>query len=226
MNFRFPKLALVAAVTCVTAFPTFGQETSDTTAEPTPKTMAEVFEGWSLEPFSFEAMVSNQRRTRPEFQFKIDTVRYNVLFDAGRQKRNAILDCLELSDECEIKGTAFMLFKDGGMQMNVTDINWLAVPAVDFDEKAARLHRCFKSAGRDRKKFSGIVEAKMIITNLEKRQGYTLEPIKPREIGRGFEQLEDAVHNCSSSRFRLPVGEYHLKVFTQSGETFMDYFDE
>ena len=68
-------------------------------------------------------MVSNQRRTRPKSQFKIDTVRYNVLFDAGRQKRNAILDCLELSDEYEIKGTAFMLFKDGDMQINMNDIN-------------------------------------------------------------------------------------------------------
>lgn len=102
-------------------------------------------------------MVSNQRRSRPNFQFKIDNMRYQVLFDAGRKKRNAILDCLELADECEIKGTAFVLFKDSRMQMNVTDINWLAVPAVDFDEKASRLHYCFKSAMRYRKKFSGIV---------------------------------------------------------------------
>ncbi|MEJ6708583.1 MAG: hypothetical protein QNK92_07260 [Amylibacter sp.] len=102
----------------------------------------------------------------------------------------------------------------------------MAVPAVDFEGKAARLHRCFKSAGRDRKKFSVIVEAKMSITDLEKRQGYTLEPIKPREIGRGFEQLEDAVYNCSISWFRLPVGEYRLKMFTQRGETFMDYFED
>jgi hypothetical protein len=187
--------------------------------------MQEAFEGWSKESFTFEAMVSNQRRSRPDFQFKMDNVRYQVLFDAGRSKRNAILDCLDLADECEIKGTAFMQFKDGKMQMNVTDINWLAVPAVDFDEKSMRLHRCFKYATRDRKKFSGIVEAKLKIEDLERRQGYSLEPISPREIGRGYEQLEIAVGDCSGRRFRLPVGEYRVKVFTQSGDTFMDYFE-
>ncbi len=223
MTFRISKIALAAALTFAFAGPSLAEDTEPTLPE---KTMAETFAGWSKDQFTFDAMVSNQRRSRPDFQFKIDNTRYQVLFDAGRQKRNAFLDCLELADSCEIKGTAFMLFKDGRMQMNVTDINWLAVPAVDFDEKAARLHRCYKYASRDRKKFSGIVEAKLSIDDLERRQGYTLEPIAPREIGRGFEMLEDAVHNCMGSRFRLPVGDYTVKLYTQSGETFIDYLDE
>ncbi len=224
MTFSLTKLALATALTFCSAFPSFAQDTTET-AEDTLPPMSERFEEWTQNAFSFDAEVSNRRRSRPDFQFKIEGVRYQVLFDAGRAKRNAILDCLELVDACEIKGTAFMLFKDGKMQMNVTDINWLAVPAVDFDEKSARLHRCFKYATRDRKSFSGIVEAKLSIEDLERRQGYSLEPIQPREISRGYEQLEDALTRCVGSRFRLPVGDYRLKVYTQSGDVFMDYFE-
>lgn len=224
MTFSISKLAFAAALTCFSALPGFAQETTQTT-EDTPPPISERFDQWTQNAFSFEAEVSNRRRSRPEFQFLIEGVRYQVLFDAGRAKRNAILDCLELADACEIKGTAFMLFKDGKMQMNVTDINWLAVPAVDFDEKSARLHRCFKYASRDRKSFSGIIEARLTVEDLERRQGHSLEPIQPREISRGYEQLEDALTRCSGSRFRLPVGDYRLKVYTQSGDVFMDYFE-
>lgn len=225
MTFRLTKFALAAALSCFIATPSTAQEDTTETAPPD-VTMTEKFESWSQQPFAFSAMVSNSRRSSPDFQFKIDNVRFRALFDAGRKKRNATLDCLELADECEIKGTAYMLFSEGRLQLNVTDINWLAVPAIDFDEKASRLHYCFRSATRDQKKFSSVVEAKLTVEDLERKQTTTLEPITPREISRGFEMLETAVTKCAGSRFRLPLGEYRIKVFTQSGDTFMDYYEE
>lgn len=227
MIFQTLKRASICTALCLgLASPIFAQGKSEEESLRPMPTLSEAFKTWSQVPFSFEALIDNKRRSRPDFQFKIDGVRYNVLFDAGRNKRNAILECLELADHCELRGTAFMVFENGKMELNVTDVNWLAVPAVDFDQVSSSLHRCYRHASRDRKKFSGIVEAKLVIEDLERRQGFSLDPIKPIEIGRGFEMLENAVTDCFIRRARLPLGEYHITIYTQSGEAVMDYFEE
>lgn len=225
MTFNFTNLLRTGAFLALSALPLHAQETANSEPAEMP-TMQQTFDVWTKQSFTFEAEVSNRRRSRPEFTFKIDNIQYQVLFDAGRTKRNAILDCLDLADACEIKGTAFMLFQNGRMQMNVADVTWLAIPPVDFDARASSLHRCFRRVADKRKKFSSVVEAKLSIHDLEKEQDFSLNPVKPREISRGFEMLEQAIHGCNRYRFRLPVGDYKVKVFTQSGDIFLDYWEE
>ena len=226
MTFSFKSFAKAGVILALSALPLQAADEEASQGAAKMPTMKTAFEGWSAQSFTFEALVSNQRRSRPEFTFHIDKDRYYVLFDAGRKKRNAILDCLDLADSCEVKGTAFMLFEQGKMKMNVTDVTWLAIPAVDFEARASRLHHCFRRISNKRKKFSAVVEAKLSIHDLERKQDFSLEPVKPREISRGFEMLEDAMHNCSRSRMRLPVGDYRVKVYTQSGDVFLDYWED
>ncbi|MEM9850520.1 MAG: hypothetical protein AAF761_00835 [Pseudomonadota bacterium] len=199
---------------------------ADDAAAPTPPDLSARFSAWSAEPFAFSGQVSNQRRTRPDFRLLVGETTYPIIFDAGRAKRNAVLDCLELSDQCDIRGTGFMLFERGQMTMNITDITWLSIPPIDFDMQAMRFHRCVKAAARKRDPFASVVEAKLGVLDIEAAQTWQLEPVAPREGGRGYELLEVAVATCfQRHRMRLPVGEYRLKVFTQSGETFLSYFD-
>lgn len=191
-------------------------------------TLEERFATWSTQPFRFDGEIENMRRSTPDFSMTVGGRRYPIVFDAGRAKRNAMLDCLELSDTCDVKGTGFMVFEDRTMKLNVTDITWLSIPPVDFDEKATRIHRCVKNARGKQSAFSSVVLARLDVLDLDKAQAVELTPLEPREGGRGFELVRDAVHLCFGryGRMRLPVGQYELKVYTQSAETFLKYSED
>lgn len=191
-------------------------------------TLSERFATWETQAFRFEGQIQNTRRSKPDFQLTIDGKRYPLLFDAGRAKRNAMIECLELSDVCDVKGVGFIVFGDRTTKLNVTDITWLSIPVIDFDEKATRIYRCVKRAQGERSRFSSVVTARLQVMNLDRPQRIDLTPLEPREGGRGFELVEDAVRNCFSryGRLRLPVGDYEVKVYTQSGETFLRYYEE
>lgn len=191
----------------------------------TPPTLSERFDQWSREPLSFAAEIRNQRRSSPDFYLSINGIRYKVLFDAGREKRQALLDCLDLSDACDLRGRGFMLFEKGALVLNVTDVSWLSIPPVNFDEQASRFHNCIRNSKRTRDSFAAIVEARLDVLDVGKPQGWALSPVDPREGGRGFELVHDAVADCMRHRVRLPVGRYQLKVYTQSAETFFSYWE-
>lgn len=208
------------------AVPSFAEEQATDESPAELKTMQERFTDWSAETFTFEGTVKNARRSRPEFQLRVNEVHYSVVFDAGRAKRTAVLDCLDLADECDIRGEALMIFGKGEMKLNITDITWLSIPEIDFDEKATRLHRCMKSAQRHKTIFASVVELKLNVLDLERRQAWDAEAIEPREETRGTELVREALSECFSSRFRLPIGSYRVKVFTQSAETFLWTWEE
>ena len=228
VNLGFATLAVGA----VLAFAPVVAQAEDTATEAATEGGAELpslgkrFEEWTSEALTFSGVVTNRRRSRPDFSIQVDDVRYSVLFDAGRAKRNAILDCLDLSYSCELKGTGFMRFEHGKMKLNVTDVTWLAIPAIDFDVVGLQFHRCVRSEQYKRKKFASVVEAKLEILDLNRPPSYTLEPVKPRDGGRGFDIVDRSVEDCMRRSIRLPVGSYSMKVFTQSSDVFLDYWDE
>ncbi|MEM7437957.1 MAG: hypothetical protein AAF393_00050 [Pseudomonadota bacterium] len=222
------KAAILGLAVCGVG-PAYAQNTSETEAAETAQTLPALstrFEEWSTQAFTFEGSVTNMRRSSPEFNLRMGKVSYSTIFDAGRAKRTAVLDCLDLSDACDIRGEAFLVFEGGKMVVNITDITWLSIPEIDFDEKAARLHRCVKNAQRKERSFAAVVELRLNVLDLERSQAWDAEVYAPREGGRGPDMVLKALNDCFRTRFRLPVGAYRVKVFTQSAETFLWTWEE
>lgn len=149
-------------------------------------------------------------------------VEYPVVFDAGREKRQALLGCLEKADKCKATATAFMLFESGNMQLNITDIHQAFVPPVDFEQESHKLTQCYVIANRRAKGVEGNIEAKLTVEDISFPQTHRFEPVIPQDISPAFDLLVDAVKSCSGNRYRLPVGEYRLKVQTLTGTTFLE----
>lgn len=220
MKFIRPLWTATAFIATLSSFTVYADDNPVSQTDPLPD-LATVYENWGKTAFSIDAMASIDKRSPNGFKFSVEGVEYPVVFDAGRKKRQALLECLEKADKCKATATAFMLFEAGTMQLNITDIHQAFVPPVDFDQESHKLTQCYAMENRRVKGVPGEIEVKLTVADINFPQAHLFEPVMPVKISPQFDLLVDAVKSCGGNRYRLPVGEYGLKTQTLTGTTFL-----